>query len=252
MELSKSNSFFLSVEQYQAAYDKALEMYNVFEDANVEELQGHRKELESQVEKFLNVSGLDRNDCGNLDRHLHFLQYYLDLNEKTGCESDIRDIVFSDLPSALKKLIKDNPPESHFDQKLKDTVLPLVQGGHYDSAIRKAFVVLTDRLRRAFGVDDKLDGEALVNAVFGQGGKIRVVLDETEKQCYRNLISGFYGVYRNKYAHNDVEPSLSEAKAILEMVNNVLVEIESISSASIADAGLTRPSIRRGKPRRAG
>jgi hypothetical protein len=109
-----------------------------------------------------------------------------------------------------------------------------VQGGHYDSAIRKAFIVLSDRLRRAFGVvEEHVDGEALANMVFGKGGKIPVVLDEAKKQCYRNLISGFYGVYRNKFAHYDVVPSLSEVKAILEMVNTIIIEIEKISAASI-------------------
>ena len=59
-----------------------------------------------------------------------------------------------------------------------------------------------------------------------------LILDDSKKQCYRNLISGFYGVYRNKYAHHDVKPSLSEVKAILEMVNNIIDEIERISLES--------------------
>jgi len=123
-------------------------------------------------------------------------------------------------------------PGSHFDQKLQDAVLPLIQGGHYDSAIRKAFIVLTDRLRSAFGVTDKIDGDDLINLVFGKGGKIPVALNDSKRRCYRNLVSGFYGVYRNKYAHNDIEPSLSEARAILEMCNNIIIEIEKISLES--------------------
>ena len=234
MHLGNSNSFVLAIQQYQALYDKALDIFNVFEAADIAELQRQREELHTQVERFLNVSGLDWSDCRNLSRHLHFLKYWLDREDKQGCFSDVKDIVFNDLPTTLKNLVKSTPQDSHFDQSLRDAVLPLVQGGHYDSAIRKAFIVLSDRLRRAFGVvDEHVDGEALANMVFGKGGKIPVVLDEAKKQCYRNLISGFYGVYRNKFAHHDVATSLSEVKAILEMVNNIIIEIEKISAASI-------------------
>jgi hypothetical protein len=234
MNLGNSNSFVLAVQQYQALYDRALELFNVFEDADVTELQRRREELDTQVKRFLNVSGLDWSACYNLDRHLHFLKYWLDCGDKQGCFSDVKDIVFNDLPTALKNLVKSTPQDSHFDQNLRDAVFPLVQGGHYDSAIRKAFIVLSDRLRRAFGVvEEHVDGEALANMVFGKGRKIPVVLDEAKKQCYRNLISGFYGVYRNKFAHYDVVPSLSEVKAILEMVNTIIIEIEKISAASI-------------------
>ena len=233
MNLGSSGSFVLAVEQYQTLYDKALEVFNVFEDADITEIQVHREELDTQVAKFLNVSGLDWSACGNLGRHLHFLKYWLDRGDKQSCFSDVRDIVFYDLPTALKNLVKSNPEDSHFDQRLRDAVLPLVQGRHYDSAIRKAFIVLTERLRRAFGVDEHVDGDALANAVFGKGGKIPGALDESRKQYYRNLLSGFYGVYRNKFAHNNVDPSLSEVKAILEMVNNIIIEIEKVSAASI-------------------
>jgi Protein of unknown function (Hypoth_ymh) len=229
MDIGKSNTILLSVQQYQNAYDKAIELYNLFEDSETDELLRFSGLLVEEVDKLINLSGLEWAQCGNLGRHLHFLDYYLKRNDKQGCTADIRDIVFYDLPAALKNIISSATTESHFDQKLRDAVLPLIQGGHYDSAIRKAFIVLTDRLQRAFGVTDKIDGDELVNLVFGKGGKIPVALDDPKKQCYRNLISGFYGVYRNKYAHHDIEPSLSEAKAILEMANNIIFEIEQIS-----------------------
>jgi len=232
MDISQSNTIVLSVQQYQNAYDKAIELFNLFEDSEPDELFRFYGLLVEEVEKLINISGLEWGQCGNLGRHLHFMDYYLKRNDKEGCAADIRDIVFYDLPTALKNLISGATTESHFDQKLRDAVLPLIQGGHYDSAIRKAFIVLTERLRRAFGVTDKIDGDDLVNLVFGKGGKIPVALEDSKKQSYRNLISGFYGVYRNKYAHHNVEPSLSEAKAILEMANNIIIEIEAISMES--------------------
>lgn len=230
-----TQTFYLAVEQYQVLYDKALEMYHLFEDVDAAELQRRTEEINGLVDRFLSVSGLTYADCGNLGRHLHFIRYYLKQNDREACKADIFDIVFSDLPTTLKKLIQDFPSESHLDEKLKNSVLPLIHDGHYDSAIRKSFVVLTDRLRRAFGVGGDVDGDHLVNAVFGGKGKVELRLDDTKKQAYRNLFSGFYAVYRNRHAHADIEPSLAEVKAIIEMTNNLLIEIEEIASQSVED-----------------
>jgi len=233
MDIETSKSIILSVQQYQKVYDKAVAFLSVFEDAETDELLENLKELDSEAKSLLNVSGIEKGQCGGLFRHLGFLSYYLKRNDKERCKGDLEDILFYDLPEALKNIITSSASETHYDQQLRDRVLPLIQGGHYDSAIRKAFVIFTERLRRAFGASKQLDCDDLINLVFGKGGKIPVALDDSKKQAYRNLISGFYGVYRNKYAHNDVEPSLSETKAILEMINNILFEVECISMQSL-------------------
>lgn len=234
--MSVANPLLPSIQQYQRAYDVALEMLNIFEDADARELLRLQETLASEAERFLNVSGLGWEQCGNLGRHLTFLHRYLKRSEKDSCEQDIKDIVFFDLPAALRNLIAQFSEESSLDQRLKDAVAPLIQGGHYDSAIRRTFVVLTDRLRRAFGIKDELDGEDLVNVVFGKGGRIPVALDDAKKQALRNLISGFFGVYRNRYAHNDVQPDLSQVRGIVEMANSIILEIEKIAEASAKEA----------------
>lgn len=182
------------------------------------------------------MSRLDWSQCGNLARHLTFLGYYLKRNDKAGCAQDIKDILLFDLPVALRNLISRSADDQNFDQRLKDAVIPLINAGHYDSAVRKVFVILTERLRRAFGVQEQIDGEDLVNLVFGKGGKIPIALEDQQKQAFRNLISGFYGVYRNRYAHNDIDPTLGEARAIIEMANTIILDVESISSASAKSA----------------
>jgi hypothetical protein len=231
-----SPSLLLAVQQYQKAYDQAIELFSVFEDAEPSELLRLQARLAEECGELLKVARIEWENCGNLGRHLGFLELYLKKNDKVNCHQDIKDILFSDLPAALKSLIAKSADESHIDQRLRDGVMPLVHGGHYDSAIRKSFVILTDRLRRAFGVQDQLDGEDLVNLVFGKGGKIPVALDESKKQAFRNLISGFYGVYRNRYAHNDVEPQLAQVGAIVELANSILAEVEQIANASIKSA----------------
>lgn len=227
-----SPSLLIAVQQYQRTYDKAIEVFGLFEDSDPTELLRVLANLTEESNALLKVARLEWDDCGNLRRHLNFLDHYLKKNDKESCLSDIRDILFSDLPAALKNLIARSADESHFDQRLKVAVMPLVHGGHYDSAIRKCFVILTDRLRRAFGIKDELDGEDLVNKVFGKGGSIPIALEEGKKQAFRNLIAGFYGVYRNRYAHNDVKPTAAQVGSIFELANSILMEVEEIASQS--------------------
>ena len=59
MDIGISNSIAISVQQYQKAYENALTIYNVFEDANEEELLRMLADLNVEAEKMLNVSGLN-------------------------------------------------------------------------------------------------------------------------------------------------------------------------------------------------
>jgi hypothetical protein len=226
----------MAVQQYQRTYDKAIEMFGLFEDSEPAELLRLHTTLAEESDVLIRIARLEWENCGNLRRHLNFLDHYLKKNDKVSCLGDIKDILISDLPAALKSLIARSADENHIDQRLKDAVMPLVHGGHYDSAIRKCFVILTDRLRRAFGIEDQLDGEDLINKVFGRGGRIPIVIDDGEKQAFRNLIAGFYGVYRNRYAHNDVQPTAAQVATIIELSNSILVEVEEIASESANNA----------------
>ena len=210
-----SPSLLLAVQQYQRTYDKAIEIFGLFEDAEPAELIRIQATLAEESDVLLQGSHLEWENCGNLRRHLSFLEHYLSQGDKKSCRGDLEDILFSDLPAALKSLIARSADESRIDQHLKDKVVPLIHGGHYDSAIRKCFVILTDRLRRAFGIEEQLDGEELVNKVFGKGGRIPSVIDDGRKPAFRNLIAGFYGVYRNRFAHNDIEPTAPKSARLL-------------------------------------
>jgi hypothetical protein len=232
--MPSSPSLASAVQQYQKTYDKAIQLHHLFDEAGAPELLRIQEALAEEAINFLNVSGLDWASCGNLGRHLNFLSRYLKAGDKASCAHDVQDIVFFDLPTALRNLVAKSVDDAHVDPRLRDAVAPLMAGGHYDSAVRKVFVVLTDRLRRAFGVTDNIDGEELVNVVFGKGGKIPVPLDESQKQAMRNLISGFYGVYRNRFAHHDIEPDLAAARTIIEMANTIILDIEALVADSAA------------------
>jgi len=229
-------SLLVLLQLYQKTHDKALQLLALFDEADEPELLRLQKELGDLATELVETAELDWDQCGSLGRHLNFLKYYLERNEKESCSADIKDIVFHDLPATLRSIISEANEIQHLDEKLRESVQPLLDGGHYDSAIRKTFVILTERLRRSFGIEEQTDGEDLINFVFGKGGKIPIVLDEANKQALRNLISGFYGVYRNRYAHNNEEAEFGDAKAIIETANQILREIEIVANRSATQA----------------
>lgn len=228
--MTAHQSFENIIKQYQKSYDIAIELYALFEDATASELLRIGKTLSNEVEALLKSSNLDWSSCGNLSRHLTFLNRYLEKGDKISCSQDIKDILFTDLPALLRVLISKTEENNHLDLKLRDGVIPLINGGHHDSAIRKVFVLLTERLRRIFNINSPIDGDDLINKIFGSNSKLCGNLNEDQKQAMRNLLSGFYGVFRNNFAHNDVEPDIGQSRAMLEMGNSIILKLEQIAN----------------------
>lgn len=65
-----------SVQQHQKTYDKAIEFYSLFEDADAPELLRMQKTLAEDVQNLLNISDLSWESYGILGRHLNFLHRY--------------------------------------------------------------------------------------------------------------------------------------------------------------------------------
>lgn len=228
--MTTQQSFENIIKQYQKSYDNGIELYALFEDANASELLRISKSLSKEIETLLTFANLDWTSCGNLGRHLTFLNRYLEKGDKISCSQDIKDILFTDLPAFLRVLISKSEENNHLDPKLRDGVIPLINGGHHDSAIRKVFVLLTERMRRIFNITDPIDGDDLINKIFGSNSKLCGSLNEEQKQAMRNLLSGFYGVFRNNFAHNDINPDIGQSRAMLEMGNSIVLKLEAIAA----------------------
>jgi Protein of unknown function (Hypoth_ymh) len=159
---------------------------------------------------------------GNSLRHTHFMIYYLERAEIGNCAGDITGIRDYDLPGVGKALREWSSKLAWVDADLRRDILPLIRFCQFDSAIRKAFVILKTRLCRKFGLDDKTDGEDLVNAIFGPKSPHLLHLSQGEKVAYRNLFAGMFGLLRNRFAHNDAQPDLSDLDTALANVNMCL------------------------------
>ncbi len=169
-------------------------------------------------------------NSSNLGRHIAFMIRNLSRDSINSCRGDIDDICNHDIRGIEKSFREWCKEALHYDSELVDGVSDLVLHQQHDSAVRKAFVILKARLVRLFGAPNTLDGAELVNHVFRRSGCHGLSIDDTERQAIRDLLAGLYGIFRNKYAHNDAVPSWAEADAIMSMVNFVLKDLARLKS----------------------
>lgn len=167
-----------------------------------------------------------REQSVNLGRHLAWMQYWLGKGQSGDCQGDIVNICDHDIPTLEKDFRNWCANSIHYDLELVERISELIIRREYDSAIRKAFVILKSRLATRFGVDKTLDGADLVNRIFGTSGVLASKLDGGERQAMRDLLAGLYGVFRNKYGHQDIDAPWHEADAILSMINFILKRTE--------------------------
>ena len=165
---------------------------------------------------------------GNSRRHLSWLVGELRKGSKRTCRQDIDDLADNDIPSTIDALEKWCAKMEHLDSELRDAIVPLIRTMQFDSAIRKAFVVLTERFRAIYGFSNSKDGEDLVNQVFGKDSIFHTTLEATKKASYRNYYAGIFGVIRNKFAHGDHDARVSELEAAVASVNLGLEILEEL------------------------
>lgn len=156
-----------------------------------------------------------------VERRFGWLNKRLSEGLPGACRTDIDDLCDTDLPQIVQNFRAWCKSADHFDQQLAKQTITLVETKQYDSAIRKAFVLLTERLTSSFSVSVGHDGEDLVNRISGNSG-VASNLPNDERQRQRNLLAGLYGVYRNKYSHGNTTAPWHETDAVLSMINSVL------------------------------
>lgn len=217
-----------AIRQYQAAYELVLEMHMAWDVSTAEALYLKYQYLQIEVDRLLAIPGVAAQSFSDLIRHLWFVELRLRQGYKEACFSDVQDVLYRDLPSGFSSLLTLEADSPHLHGRLAESVTPLVDAGHLASAIRQVFPILSTHLRRRFLIADNIDGDELVNLIFSQGSTV-TRLDGAKKTAYRNLLSGFYGVYRNKYAHQDVDPSLAEVLAVIELANSLIFEMEHVA-----------------------
>ena len=159
---------------------------------------------------------------GDWSRKIYFMEVYLKKGEPSGCHGDLVAFVNDSLPEAAIQVRKWGGTFAYLDPQLRQSVAHLVRLRDFSSAVRAAFVVLTERLRGRFGLSAGVDGPALVNEIYGSRSMLTPHLDAGDRQAIRDYLSGAYGVLRNKYAHGNPPTDLAELEATIATVNLAL------------------------------
>lgn len=216
--------FFASInEEFKRVNKFATTLRLKFEsDHKPEELLADCKNLASMCHHLLSFLPEEIRDKTKLKQHIAWMEKWLKDRKIYNCKSDIEDICDRDLDE-LELLFKEWLKKGeYYDKELVRSVGKLVDKLEFDSAIRKSFIILTNRLRKKFHFAKNVDGPTLVNQIFGSKGILKDSVAPKELQSIRDLLSGLYGVFRNKYAHGVLDASWIEADAIISIINIVL------------------------------
>jgi len=110
------------------------------------------------------------------------------------------------------------------DEELVRRCGPLIHMGKFDEAVRSAFVLLEERLRKAVDKEG-MTGTQLANYAFNPTkGPLAKHLghNQAEREGLRELFSGAFRLFRNPTAHGVVGYSAPEGKAIIGLVDLML------------------------------
>jgi hypothetical protein len=152
-------------------------------------------------------------------RHCSWMVHFLEKGQVDRCEDDIDALVEHDLPEATRRLKEWANKLAYVDADLREEIAPLIRTRQFDSAIRKVFVVLKTRLCQKFSISEDVDGVHLVNEIFGAKSSHLPDLLPAERQTYRDLFAGLFGLLRNRFAHNNEHPDLADLDAAVANVN---------------------------------
>lgn len=197
-------------------------------EASPDDLLLDVKSLRMHYESLNNMLPKPVQGKSNISSHIGWMEYWLKKGMRNSCVSDINDICKWDIDELEEAFQAWCKSPDHYDAELVLAISDLLAHRQLDSAIRKAFVVLKERLCNHFQMPRDLDGPDLVNKIFGKRSDMVGEMNDAERQAMRDLLVGLYGVYRNRFAHRDEQPSLAEADAIISMINHVLQNIDHI------------------------
>ena len=120
--------------------------------------------------------------------------------------------------------------KSGLDEELLNRCGDLIRIGKFDEAVRNAFVLLEERLRKATG-QDGMTGTNLANHAFNADSRLakQLASDLAEREGLRELYSGAFKLFRNPSAHGVVGYDNAEGKSIVALVNLLLKLLDKVT-----------------------
>ncbi len=124
----------------------------------------------------------------------------------------------------MEQVRKELEAQAGFDEELMRRCRHLIHLGAFDEAVRSAFILLEERLRKSVG-KERMTGTQLANFAFSPANGLlaqQLGRSPSEKEGLRELYSGAFKLFRNPTAHGVVEYSAAEGKAIIGLVDLLL------------------------------
>jgi uncharacterized protein (TIGR02391 family) len=122
---------------------------------------------------------------------------------------------------------------SELDEELVERCGFLIRTERYDEAVGRAFVVLEERMRVLLGTSGGA-GRHLVNKLFSSRDTRftdRLYRSDQEVAGLRAIFEGSFAAFRNRAAHTVAGYKRDEARAIIHLVNMLLLIVEQIRKA---------------------
>jgi uncharacterized protein (TIGR02391 family) len=129
----------------------------------------------------------------------------------------------------LKQIRLSIEEKTGLDEELLKRCGHLLHIGAFDEAVRNAFVLLEERLRKATGQDGGT-GTNLANSAFKSDSSLAKQLSSeiSEREGLRELYSGAFKLFRNPTAHGIMGYDNTEGKAIISLVNLLLIILRKV------------------------
>ena len=124
----------------------------------------------------------------------------------------------------IRQIRRSIEAQAGLDETLMQRCGPLIHMGRFDEAVRSAFVLLEERLRKAVN-EEGMTGTQLANFAFSPTkGPLAKHLgsNQAEREGLRELFSGAFKLFRNPTAHGVVGYTAAEGKAIIGLVDLML------------------------------
>ncbi len=162
--------------------------------------------------------------------HLDIRQYQRGYDDKGGEAFYPTKTGFRFLECEFRRVIRGYTlvPETYVHPQMIKKAFPLLNQGHFESAVLQAFKVLETTVRARIKAPADEVGMSLLRRAFNpdNGPLTDTRLPRAEREAFSNYISGAFGYYKNPCSHRDVDMDFVSAFGRIVVASDLLKVIE--------------------------
>lgn len=195
--------------------------------------------------QFVKICPKEIIERSELNRHSHFLGYYVNREDLNACYSDLQKICSEDIyniSDACEKYFSENPELeinntnwSWIHRDIRKTSQKKFEDSHFADAVESAFKGINKRVKLLYKskTGDELDGDGLMKQAFASNNANSYtphiylannndVLGRNIQQGYMEIFAGCMKGIRNPKAHDNLIVNLDEAWEMIVMASHLM------------------------------